>query len=69
MSDQPAKNIVNTNGSATGGSELTPELPLLEKPEQPTPYACCESGCTPCVWDVYYEKLRKWQAQQAALKS
>ncbi|HMT92989.1 oxidoreductase-like domain-containing protein [uncultured Thiothrix sp.] len=37
-----------------------------QAPIPPTPNECCESGCDPCVWDIYYEDLRKWQEQQQA---
>lgn len=36
-----------------------------EAPRPPAPNECCESGCDPCVWDLYYAALREWQAQQA----
>ena len=29
---------------------------ILEKPIPPADGACCESGCSPCVWDFYYEE-------------
>lgn len=42
---------------------------LLTKPEQPKEGQCCESGhCQPCVWDNYYERLRKWRTQQIEIK-
>jgi len=41
---------------------------LAEKPAQPADYACCESGCSPCIWDTYYEALAAWKAQQASIK-
>lgn len=40
--------------------------PMNEAPIPPAPNECCESGCDPCVWDIYYEALRKWQEQQNA---
>ncbi|MFT0211547.1 oxidoreductase-like domain-containing protein [Pseudomonas sp. F1_0610] len=40
---------------------------MSEKPTPPEDWECCDSGCTPCVWDAYYDELREWQeAQQAA---
>lgn len=42
---------------------------LLEKPEPPGDYECCESGCSSCVWDFYYDKLKEWKQQQALLKT
>ncbi|WP_428036354.1 oxidoreductase-like domain-containing protein [Amphritea sp.] len=41
---------------------------LREKPVPPGDYECCESGCSPCVWDTYYEDLNTWNAEQKALK-
>lgn len=38
---------------------------MIEKPAPPADGECCESGCEPCVWDTYYEDLRRWQEQQA----
>lgn len=35
----------------------------MEKPEKPGLSECCGGGsCCPCVWDVYFEQLEKWQA-------
>lgn len=39
-----------------------------EKPTPPGDYECCESGCSPCVWDLYYEELNAWNAEQKAAK-
>lgn len=39
---------------------------MLEKPIPPGDYDCCESACEPCVWDIYYDELRQWQAEQKA---
>ncbi|WP_417552189.1 oxidoreductase-like domain-containing protein [Marinomonas fungiae] len=41
---------------------------MNEKPTPPEDWECCESECSPCVWDTYYEALREWNAQQKALK-
>ncbi|MGH1460665.1 MAG: oxidoreductase-like domain-containing protein [Neptuniibacter sp.] len=41
---------------------------LLEKPEKPGDYECCESGCSPCVWDIYYEKMQQWNEFLAKIK-
>jgi hypothetical protein len=37
----------------------------MEKPQPPEDWECCESECSPCVWDTYYEELRLWRAQNA----
>lgn len=40
----------------------------IEEPIPPGDYDCCESGCEPCVWDIYYADRTEWQKQQASLK-
>lgn len=37
----------------------------MNKPLPPADGACCENGCDPCVWDIYYAALRDWETQQA----
>ncbi|MBR9868839.1 MAG: hypothetical protein GYB20_17650 [Oceanospirillales bacterium] len=39
-----------------------------EKPTPPADYECCESECSPCVWDTYYEELNIWNAEQKAIR-
>lgn len=39
-----------------------------EKPTPPADYECCESECSPCVWDTYYEELNAWNTEQKAAK-
>jgi len=39
---------------------------MAEKPTSPEDWECCESNCTPCVWDTYYEELREWNVAQKA---
>lgn len=39
-----------------------------ERPVPPADNECCEGGCSPCVWDRYYEAMRIWQEQQSAVK-
>lgn len=34
-------------------------LPL--KPVEPLPSQCCGSGCSPCVFDLYYRDLERWE--------
>lgn len=40
-----------------------------ERPVPPADNECCEGGCSPCVWDHYYEAMRVWQEQQKAEKA
>lgn len=37
----------------------------MEKPIPPGDYDCCESGCEPCVWDVYQAEMSQWRSAQA----
>lgn len=37
----------------------------MEKPTPPGDYDCCESGCEPCVWDIYQAEMTQWRAAQA----
>lgn len=41
----------------------------LRKPREPAVGECCGSGCTRCVWDVYYDELAKYEAARVALKT
>ena len=29
------------------------------KPEEPDQLDCCDSGCTPCIFDTYYDQLER----------
>ncbi|MGH1432027.1 MAG: oxidoreductase-like domain-containing protein [Neptuniibacter sp.] len=42
---------------------------ILEKPEPPGEYECCDNACSPCVWDSYFERLNEWKQQRAELKA
>ncbi|GAB3336483.1 oxidoreductase-like domain-containing protein [Bordetella tumulicola] len=42
-------------------------------PIAPEPYECCQSGCDPCIYDLYNdemdkyrEQLRAWRARHSA---
>jgi cytochrome-b5 reductase len=49
------------------GANTMQTSPITEKPQPPAPNECCESGCDPCVWDIYRAALQQWeQAQQDA---
>ncbi|KRX02855.1 hypothetical protein PPERSA_04058 [Pseudocohnilembus persalinus] len=40
---------------------IVPQKPI--KPEEPDPEECCGQGCAVCVWDLYYEKLDKYEEE------
>lgn len=42
---------------------------MTQRPQPPGANECCEGGCSTCVWDRYYDEMRDWQAEQAALKA
>lgn len=42
---------------------------MRDKPTPPEDYECCQSECSPCVWDTYYEDLSLWQTEQTALEN
>lgn len=39
---------------------------MSEKPTPPASSECCESGCDPCVWDIYFDELQEWKDAQAS---
>ena len=39
--------------------------PRPTPPEEPGPGECCESGCDPCVHDLYAEELAEYRRQLA----
>ncbi|MDN0076060.1 oxidoreductase-like domain-containing protein [Crenobacter sp. SG2303] len=43
--------------------------PEPEAPEPPADGACCDSGCDPCVWDIYREQMDEYRAKLAAWKA
>lgn len=42
---------------------------MLEKPTPPMDGECCESECSPCVWDTYYEEMHTWRQAEAERKA
>jgi hypothetical protein len=40
--------------------------PRPAPPEPPLPDECCQSGCDPCVYDLYQEALDRYKAELAA---
>ncbi|WP_331253399.1 oxidoreductase-like domain-containing protein [Paraburkholderia sacchari] len=31
-------------------------------PERPNDEDCCQSGCSPCIFDLYSEEMDRWRA-------
>lgn len=40
--------------------------PKPEKPPEPEPWACCQNGCEPCVYDRYWEALTHYEQELQA---
>lgn len=32
-----------------------------QPPQEPSPGDCCESGCMPCVYDLYEDELKEYE--------
>ncbi|EKS9888750.1 TPA: oxidoreductase [Burkholderia cepacia] len=59
----------------TDPSDPSADDPRPIPPEQPELEDCCNSGCSPCVFDLYDEalaryrvELAEWEARQAQRK-
>lgn len=47
-----------------------PTGPLLPpRPEAPLPSDCCNTGCSPCVHDLYQQDMEDWKLQCEAIKA
>jgi len=40
--------------------------PMPNAPEAPLPGDCCDSGCDPCVYDLYAEEMAAYRDKLAA---
>jgi Oxidoreductase-like protein, N-terminal len=40
----------------------------MRKPELPDDESCCAGGCSPCVFDHYYNQCAQWKLYQMFLK-
>ena len=47
------------DGSAMTADAAEPPLP--KPPDRPDPMECCERGCTPCIFDYYWDALDRWK--------
>jgi len=41
----------------------------VNKPIKPDNNDCCGGGCSPCVWDTYFNQLDLWEEQEAKEKT
>jgi len=39
----------------------SPEDPRPTPPREPLPEECCGGGCSPCVYDRYYDALKRYE--------
>jgi hypothetical protein len=42
--------------------------PQPQRPREPEPWECCQSGCSPCVYDGYWEAVDHYEAALEAWK-
>ena len=44
---------------------MSPTDPAAPKPprppEKPEDYECCQRGCSPCIFDYYWDALERWE--------
>ncbi|HUH89374.1 MAG TPA: oxidoreductase-like domain-containing protein [Lysobacter sp.] len=50
-------------------SVATIDDPPPLRPERPLPTDCCDSGCDPCVHDLYIEEVEHYEALLAAWRA
>lgn len=51
--------------SRAGDKDSSPPSPqTLQEPKEPDD--CCESGCEPCVWEIYFDEMKAYRSQQEA---
>ncbi|WP_293907440.1 oxidoreductase-like domain-containing protein [Phenylobacterium sp.] len=40
---------------------MTDERPIPRPPSKPEPDECCQRGCSPCIFDYYWDALDRWK--------
>jgi hypothetical protein len=35
--------------------------PIPPPPNKPEDYSCCQRGCSPCIFDYYWDALARWE--------
>jgi hypothetical protein len=54
-----------THDKPERSADAVAEDPRPESPVQPEPEECCNSGCSPCVFDLYDEALARYRVALA----
>lgn len=49
-------------------SVALPDGATLQRPKEPEPHECCGRGCEFCVWTIYWQDLKDFQAAVARSK-
>lgn len=42
---------------------------LPRPPREPHPEDCCGSGCEPCIFEIYEERLERWRERCRAIQA
>ena len=40
--------------------------PQPQPPREPEPWECCQSGCDPCIYDVYWQAVERYETARNA---
>lgn len=40
---------------------------LPQPPNKPADYECCNRGCSPCIFDYYWNALARWEERVRTL--
>ena len=49
-------------------SNRTRRKPLPPPPREPDLDECCGNGCDPCVFDLYEQRLERWEKRCEAIR-
>ncbi|AUB79229.1 MULTISPECIES: oxidoreductase-like domain-containing protein [Spiribacter] len=48
---------------------MSERQPLPPPPREPDLDECCGSGCDPCVFDLYDQRVERWRDRCAAIEA
>lgn len=57
-----------TSTATANPNNVSPSLPCgssLGRPKEPDPEECCGRGCAECVWTIYWDDLKAYEAAMA----